>query len=127
MTFGTFGHAKVRRKHRYSATMLVRHNTNDSCSATWDTLSGTLVLNTAKKSGSEEGEIHYTASLEEGELTVYYYVRLSGEKQKTMLFSLKGGESVDDRGGYIKRNNNVQIIIETNGKTRGGSIKIDFE
>ena len=60
-------------------------------------------------------------------MTVYYYVRLSGEKQKTILFSLKGEESVDDRGGYIERNNNVQIIIETNGKTKGGSIKIDFE
>lgn len=111
----------------YSATMLVRSNTNDSCFATWNTLKGTLVLNTAKKSGLQEGAIHYTASLDEGELTVYYCVRRLGDKQKLELFSLKGGESVDDRGGYVEINNDIQIIIETKGKTKGGSIRIDFE
>ncbi|MGM9632355.1 MAG: hypothetical protein ACI3XL_04610 [Eubacteriales bacterium] len=111
----------------YSATMLVKVNTNDYCSANWGTLEGTLVLNTTKKSGTAESAIHYTASLEEGELTVYYYVRLPGDKQKIELFTIKGGESIEDRGGYVEMNNNIQVIIETNGKTKGGSIKIDFE
>lgn len=112
---------------KYSATMLVRSNQNDSCFASWSTLDGTLVLNTTKKAGSQEGDIHFTASLEEGELTVYYYVRSDRDKQRNFLFQLKGGETIDSRGGYIEANRDIQIIIETNGKTTGGSIQIDFE
>lgn len=112
---------------KYSATMLVRSSKDGSCSATWGTLDGTLVLNTAKKSGSQEGDIHFAASLEEGELTVYYYIRSVGDKRRIELFKLKGGESTDDRGGYVEINNDIQIIIETNGKTKGGDIEIDLE
>ncbi|MGM9642501.1 MAG: hypothetical protein ACI3XI_04750 [Eubacteriales bacterium] len=110
----------------YSATMLVQNNINDSYSASWGTLSGTFVINMKKSSGAQEGEIHYTASLEEGELTVYYRMRGS-DGERAELFSLKGGDNVDDRGGYVEMNDKIEIIIETNGKTKGGSIKIDFE
>lgn len=110
----------------YRATMLIKDEKSDYCSATWGTLDGTLVLNSSKKSGAHEGDIHYTASLEEGELTVYYSIREMGDGQKIELFKLKGGERVDDRGGYIEMNNNIQIIIETNGETKGGSINVDL-
>ena len=60
----------------YRATMLIKDEKSDYCSATWETLDGTLVLNSSKKSGAHEGDIHYTASLEEGELTVYYSIFL---------------------------------------------------
>ncbi len=110
---------------KYSATMLERSNTGEGCRASWSTLQGTLVLNT-EKPGSGEGAIRYTASIEEGEMTVYYNIPIFGDT-KTELFKISGGESVDSRGGYIEGGNKLYIIIETAGKTKDGNLKISFD
>ncbi len=109
----------------FAATMLIRSEGGNSCYAKWNTMNGRLVLDATKKTDGE-GEIHFTASLDEGEMTVYYLVRGVGDEQKLELFTLKGGEQIDSRGGYVEKGNRVQIIIETNGKTKGGSVNIDF-
>ncbi len=110
----------------YKAVMLVKSERDNACSATWSSLDGTLVLNTVKKS-SGEGSIHFTASLEEGKMTVYYYIKGDSKELKQKLFELSGGETIDDRRGYVENGNKVQIIIETDGKIKGGEIAVDFE
>ncbi len=110
----------------YSATMLVRSSGGESCRASWSTLKGTLVLNLSKKSGTPDSDIHFTASLDEGEMTVYYFVKNGSSEQKLELFTLRGGEKIDSRAGYVEPGDRVQIIIETNGMTEGGSVTVDF-
>ncbi len=107
----------------YSATMMSRSSRPDCCSLQFGTLDGTVVLNTKMTEKKGESYIHYTASLEEGALTVYYDIYGS----KLQLFKINGGGSIDERGGYVESGRNIHIIIETDGKARGGNIQIDFK
>ncbi len=104
----------------YSATMMVRSSGKDSCSVKFGTLNGRLVLNT-KKTSDGEGRLHYTASLDEGKLKVYY--DSAGEKEE--LFEIGAGESIDSRGGCVESGKKVYVIIEAND-AKGGEIKIDL-
>ena len=99
----------------------MRNNTNRHCSAEFYQLDGTCVFKLKKTDGGE-GDLHYIASLEEGEINVYYDIY--GTKE--LLFNLKAGETVDSRGGYIERGKTVYIIIET-VETSKGSVRVDFE
>ncbi len=107
----------------YSATMLVRSSKRDHCEVHFGTLKGTLVLNTKVTDEDADGLIHYEAELAEGELSVWYDV----DGTKEHLFTIKGGESLDDRGGSVSIGDKVIIIIETSGKAKDGEIEIDFD
>ncbi len=109
-------------KSSYSATMLVRSEGHDSCEAHFSSLKGTLVLQ-AKVPADTDGSIHYDAELDEGEMSVYY----DAGNGKELLFTIKGGEEFDNRGGYVEKGNKVIIIIETNGTAKDGAIEIDFD
>ncbi len=109
-------------KSSYRATMLVRSEGGNHCETGFSSLKGTLVLN-AKVPADTDGSIHFDAELEEGELSVYY----DAGNGKELLFTIKGGEELDSRGGYVEKGDKVTIIIETNGTAKDGEIEIDFD
>ena len=60
-------------------------------------------------------KISYTASLEEGEVYIYYDIY--GTKEE--LTSIKAGESVTESGGYVEKGHAVYIIIEGKNNAHG--------
>lgn len=108
----------------YSATILIRGNVGGEVSVRFDSLKGRL-CESFRKDKDGEGALSYSASLEEGSLTVYYAV---GNGDLETLFTLSGGESISDVGGYVEgaKGARIHIVIETDGKCKGGEIGIDF-
>ncbi len=94
----------------YSAIGLVRNSFGGECSASFLKLSGRLVFELRAPDGGE-GDIKYTASLEDGEITVYYDIYGTLEP----LFSASGGDEIDARGGYIEGGKRVSIVIDAKG------------
>ena len=106
----------------YKAMGLIRNQTSHSCSAQFYSLDGRLVFKVKKSGEGEEGSIHISAEVEEGELYVYYDI--FGVKEE--LAHLSAGESVNENRGYVESGKTVYIIIETVGKARGKvSVELD--
>ena len=103
----------------YVAIGLIKSTKDNYCMTSFHRLEGNLAL-TSRYTKSSEGQIHYTASLEEGEVNVYYCGSV-----KELLFNIKAGETLDDRGGYIEKGPQ-KIIIETVTPSKG-KIIIEFE
>ena len=106
----------------YKALMLVRSEMGDHGSISFSRLEGTYVMKLKLRGEGQEGSIHCKASLEEGEINVYY----DSLGVKEFLFNLKAGESIDERRGYIESGRTVYIIIETVNTAKGGKIEIDL-
>ena len=104
----------------YVAIGLIKSTKDNYCMTSFHRLEGNLAL-TSRYTKRSEGQIHYTASLEEGEVNVYYYCG----SVKELLFNIKAGETLDDRGGYIEKGPQ-KIIIETVTPSKG-KIIIEFE
>ena len=62
-----------------------------------------------------EACLYYKAALTEGEVNVYYDQGLLWEKE--FLFSIKAGETIESKGGYVE--GDVDIIIEPLSPTTG--------
>lgn len=116
--------ASCNRIDSYSATMLVRHHMGGKLSVSFSSLNGRLHESFAKQAEGE-GAFSYTASLGEGSLSVSYEDEGGALRP---LFSLKGGESVSDVGGYIegRKGKRIHFLIETDGKCRDGRLEIQF-
>jgi hypothetical protein len=99
----------------YKALGLIKSQTTHSFSAQFYSLDGQLVFKVKKSGEGEEGSIHISAEVEEGEIYVYYDIY--GVKEE--LAHLSAGESVDENRGYVESGNKVYIIIETVGSARG--------
>jgi hypothetical protein len=99
----------------YKALGLIKSQTSHSCSAQFYSLDGQLVFKVKKSGKGEEGSIHISAEVEEGEIYVYYDIY--GVKEE--LAHLTAGESVDENRGYVESGKKVYIIIETVGSARG--------
>lgn len=84
-------------------------------------LDGTLVLKLKMSGKGLENSIGCKASIEEGEINVYY----DAFGVKELLFNLKAGESIDERRGYIESGKTVYIIIETVTPAKG-NVEIDL-
>lgn len=104
----------------YSALGLVRSSFGGECSASFLKLDGRLVFELRAPDGGE-GDIKYTASLEAGDLSVYYDIYGTLEP----LFSVSEGEEVDARGGYIEGGKSVSIVIDAKGAR--GNIAVSLE
>ncbi len=98
----------------YSARGFHKSNHGSHCEAKFELLSGRYVFN-LKSNGKSEGELRYTATLEEGELNVYY--DSIGEKE--LLCNVKAGEQVENYGGYWESGHTVYVILETVTDCRG--------
>lgn len=99
----------------FNAIGLVRMNTSHSCETSFYSLEGQLVFKLKKSDVGAEGEISYSIQVEEGEVRLYYDIY--GVKEE--LATVKAGESVDDKGGYVEGGKTVYIIIEAAEKSRG--------
>ena len=99
----------------YRAVGLVKMNTSHSFETSFYSLDGQLVFKVKKSGKGEEGSIHISAEVEEGEIYVYYDIY--GVKEE--LAHLSAGESVDENRGYVESGKKVYIIIETVGSARG--------
>ena len=105
----------------YKALGLVRNEMGDRGSAKFSRLDGTLVLKLKMNGTGLENSIGCKATLDEGEINVYYDI--FGVKE--LLFNLKAGESIDERRGYIESGHRVYIIIET-VTPANGNVEIDL-
>ena len=105
----------------YKALGLVRSEMGDRGSVKFGRLDGTVVLKLKMSGTGLENSIGCKATLDEGEINVYYDI--FGVKE--LLFNLKAGESIDERRGYIESGHRVYIIIETVTPAKG-SVEIDL-
>lgn len=106
----------------YKALMFVRTENGDHASISFSGFEGTYVMKLKMKGEGQEGNIHCKASLDEGEINVYY----DWLGTKELLFNLKAGESIDERLGYIESGHTVYIIVETVTPAKKGKISIDL-
>ena len=106
----------------YKALGLVRNEMGDRGSAKFGRLDGTLVLKLKMSGTGLENSIGCKASLDEGEINVYY----DWLGVKEFLFNLKAGESIDERRGYFESEHTVYIIVETVTPAKEGKISIDL-
>ena len=103
----------------YSAFLLVSNETPKSSFMSFDTFKGRDVFN---MSASEGEKLVYTASLDEGSVTVYY----DNDGTKTELFTINGGETISNELLNLK-GGKLYIIVESNDKVKGGRFNFDVE
>jgi len=96
---------------KYMAVGFVHSNDSDSAHMSFYSFEGRMVF---KLHTTRESDIKYQAKLESGSATVYY--DWAGKQE---LFSVKGGEELDSRSGYVD-NGTVYIIVETDGECMNG-------
>ena len=106
----------------YKALMFVREERGDHGSISFSSFEGRYVMKLKMSGVGQEGSIHCKASLEEGEINVYY----DALGVKEFLFNLKAGESIDERRGYFESGKTVYIIVETIGSAKEGKVEIDL-
>ena len=104
----------------YRAIGLVTMHNRSTYSVSFYDLKGTMSETLRLTTDEGEGELYYSATLEEGEVNVYYDVY--GEKE--LLFTIKAGETVEGHGGYIESGRRIYIVIETVGSAQNGSIRV---
>ena len=104
-------------KSKYKAVGFVHSNDTESANMSFYTFEGRMVF---KFHTTRESDIKYSAKLESGSATVYY--DYSGKQE---LFSVKGGEELDSRGGYVD-NGTIHIIVETDGECMNGEFSFSI-
>lgn len=107
---------------RYSATLMVRENTSNKASVSFDGFNGTYVIQ-LKNNDGDEVYITYEATLGEGKINVYY--DYSGEKLN--LFTLEANGSVSEKTATFTGNKTIYIIIESDGKCKEGNFSFVLE
>lgn len=119
MLFSLAGCSKYLSK--YSAVGFVHSNTSDSASMSFMSFNGTMVFELTFKEG-EKYDIHSTAELESGNLTVYY--DSTGEKYE--YYSLEGGATISENLSYFDEGK-VYIIVQTDGECKNGSLTFELQ
>ena len=93
---------------------LVRIQTSHGFETSFESLEDGQLVFKKQKTVKEEGAIHYSIEVYEGELKLYYDIY--GIKEE--LAHIKAGESIDEFGGYVEGGRTVYIIIEVVENTR---------
>lgn len=106
----------------YSATLMVRTNTSEKASVSFNTFSGTYVM---KFKNKDDGQafLTYNATLEEGSIKVYY--DFNGEKLN--LFEIGDNGSFEGETQTFTGNKTVYVILESDGKCNAGSFSFIFQ
>ena len=107
----------------YRAIGLVRIETSHGFETSFLSLDGQLQFKVKKTDRGTEGEISYSVQVDEGELRLYY--ETNGVKQE--LVTVKAGESVTDKGGYVEGGRTVYVIIEADNARGKVSVELDNE
>ena len=106
----------------YSAMLMVRENTSNKASVSFDSFSGTYVIK-LKNNDADEVFITYEATLGEGNIKVYY----DFNDEKLNLFEIKTNGSVDSKTETFTGNKTIYIIIESDGECSDGSFSFVLE
>ena len=107
---------------RYNAMLMVRSNTSDKASVSFENFSGTYVMH-LKNNSADEVFISYEAMLREGNIKVFY----DFNDEKLNLFEIETDGSVDGKTETITGNQTIYIVIESDGKSSGGSFSFVLE
>lgn len=107
---------------RYSATLMVRTNTSNKASVSFDAFSGIYVIK-LKNKGDDKAFITYNATLEEGNVKVYY----DFNDEKLNLFEIGADGSIEGKTDAFTNNKTIYIIIESDGKCYVGSFSFVLE
>ena len=108
----------------YSATLLVTSSKGDEASMEFRSFNGTYDLKLTRDKYAEY-TLDVEASLLEGEMNVY--VGVGGGKD--LLFTIRGGESIDKTIRLDEKYNNektVYIILESVGKCTNGEFEFEY-
>ncbi len=109
----------IKYRNKYSATSFVVNSSKNNGSIKFKTFDGRYVLN-LKKISKGEADISYTAKLESGSLKVMYvYVGV-----ECPLFTINGGEELNDKNGYLDGNATYYFIIDSLEPCKNGEITI---
>ena len=106
----------------YSAMLMVRENTSNKASGSFDSFSGTYVIK-LKNNDADEVFITYEATLGEGNIKVSY----DYNDEKLNLFDIETDGSVDGKTETFTGNKTIYIIIESDGKCNDGSFSFVLE
>ena len=107
---------------RYNATLMVRTNTSNKASVSFDAFSGTYVIK-LKSNSADKVFISYEATLREGNIKVYY----DYNDEKLNLFEIETNGSVERKTETFTGNKTIYIIIESDGKCNDGSFSFVLE
>ena len=106
----------------YSATLMVSSNTSDKASVSFGSFSGTYVIQ-LKNTGNEKTSVTYNATLEEGNIKVYY----DFNDEKLDLFEIGADGSIEGKTEAFTGSKTIYIIIESDGKCNSGSFSFALE
>lgn len=106
----------------YSASLMVKTNTSDKATVSFDSFKGTYVMQ-LKNNDADEVFIAYNATLGEGNIKVYY--DFDGEKKD--LFEINTDSSVNAKTETFVGNKTIYIIIESNDKCGDGEFSFRLE
>ena len=106
----------------YSAMLMVRENTPNKASVSFDSFSGTYVIQ-LKNNSADEVFLTYDATFGEGNIKVYY----DFNDEKLSLFEIETNGSVDGKTKTFTGNKTIYIIIESDGKCNDGSFSFVLE
>ncbi len=102
--------------------LMVRENTSEKASVSFDSFSGTLVMK-LKNNSADEVFIDYEGSLGEGNIKVSY----DFNDAKLNLFDIETEGSVDGKTETFTGNKAIYIIIESDGKCNDGNFSFVLE
>ena len=105
----------------YNAMLMVRTNTSDKASVSFDSFSGTLVMHL--KTNGDEASIAYEGTLKEGNIKVYY----DFNDEKRSLFDIETDGSAAGKTEAFTASKTIYIIIESDGNCREGSFSFVLE
>ena len=106
----------------YNAMLMVRENAANKASVSFDSFSGTYVIQLKNKS-ADEVFINYEAALGEGNIKVYY----DFDDEKLNLFQIETNGSADGKTETFTGNKTIYIIIESDGNCSDGSFSFALE
>lgn len=103
----------------YKAVAFVHANTTESASMSFSSFEGTMVFRLKCESADEK--INYSAKLERGSAKVFY----DCNGTKTELFSVKGGDEINETGGVLQKGT-VYMIVEMSEAGQNGRFNFDL-
>lgn len=107
---------------RYNATLMVKTNTSNKASVSFDSFSGTYVMQ-FRNNSADEVFVSYNATLGEGNIKVYY----DFADEKLNLFEIGTDGIAEGKTETVAGNKTIYIIIESDGKCREGSFSFVLE
>ena len=100
----------------YSSSQMTTTSTSDKASVIFGSFSGTYVIK-LRTSGDDKALITYSATLEEGNIKVYY----DFNDEKLDLFEIGNKGSVEGKTEAFTGNKTIYVIIESDGECSEGS------